>query len=652
MNDSMSFPRYAIGCALLWLLGTFYFFANAGHVELHVSVETGDTDIAQTYYSFNGQWNESDSIKTTLIKGANEVVVPLPGLFAGSAVRFDPGQKPGSFLLTDMYWMVGSTRMPVDAASIINANPAASEATPVGAGLRLEARDNDPQLIVPTPSLNARIGNVALPMAFSLVALIAFVAAYRRVSLPVVAAGVVACCGLLFAYTCWTVGPRLPLYDDWRYVLPGDFKLTSGWAWLGVVGNDTYFLTNQLLDFAVLRLTNLDFHALRLVAAAILLLQIALQIRIVLRTTPGRPFIGAVAVAATSASLAAGAYWSGDAAIGYQQALPTLFGTMLLGFFIHQNDAKLRATAIAGILLCCLASGLAYISGGVMLASLGAAAILAYRRRSPSLTRAGMLVFGMGVVLFAVQFALVTLHQGSLMEHSHRAETVFPTDRRFWIFFVALFGRALGYRGLFMPIDVLCAAIVLAPAVVIFVRELRRSSADSNTSRQWALLALYAGFGAGTYAAIVAFGRAGFAPDTSTAAMITSMGKARFHFWPIAAMVPYVWLGWMACLDRLPRYATAVAAVLLAIALVVPKSMSSFDNASRLRDIAAVERSGARCIVAHLDDMEAGRAVVCKTLTSLPINIAPTLLMLRDRHAAMYDQLLIEGAPVDNTARP
>ena len=37
---------------------------------------------------------------------------------------------------------------------------------------------------------------------------------------------------------------------------------------------------------------------------------------------------------------------------------------------------------------------------------------------------------------------------------------------------------------------------------------------------------------------------------------------------------------------------------------------------------------------------------------ALPIDIGPTLRMLRDRHAAMYDQLLAEGAPDDNPSSP
>ena len=652
MNRTVSFSKYLMACTLLWLLGAVFFLANADHVELHMTLETGDADIAQTYYSYNGQWNEADSIKTQLAKGANNVVVPLPGLFAGSAVRFDPGEKPGSFRLTDAYWNVGATRIPIDYASILNAHPDASETTRSNADLRLDAHDTDPQLIVPTPRLLARIGNVVPPLAFSVVALIGFIAAYRRVSLPVLATGVVACCAAMFFYTCASFGPRLPLSDDWRYLVAGRFNLVDGWAWLGAVGNDTYFLTNQLFDWLVLHLTNVDFFALRLVAVALLLLQMALQIRILLRTTQGRPFVGAVAVAGTICSLAAGAYWSVDATIAYQQALPTLFGTVLLGFFLRPENVRLRVFAVAAIALCCLASGLSYISGGVLLAALGAAAFLTYRRSSQPMTRVALLILGLGIALFALQFALVTLQQGSLMEHSHRAETVFPNDRRFWIFFIALFGRALGYRGALISLDVICAVAVLAPAVVIGWRELRSSAADSNTPRLWSLLALYAGLGAGTYAAIVAFGRAGFADESTPADMISSMGKARFHFWPIAAMIPYVWLGWMACVNRWPRYAARVVAAVAAIALVAPKSMSTFDNVSRLRDVVGKEREGARCVVAQLGNLESGRPVACKVLTVIPLDIGPTLRMLRERHSPMYSRLLAEGSADDNRPRP
>ncbi len=652
MNQTIPLPRYAAVCALLWLLGLIFFFSNAGHVELHLSLEADAADTAQTYYSFNGQWNEADSIKSTVAKGVNDLVVPLPGLFVGSSVRFDPGQNPGNFRIADAYWTVGTARIPIAYRSIIDANPSASEAAPSDTDLRLIARDNDPQLIVPKPPLSARIGNLMLPIGFAIAALLVFVVAHRRVPLPAIAAGVVGSCCLLYLYIYAVFGPHLPLFDDWRYVLPGDFSLVRGWAWLGVVGNDTYFLTNQLIDFSVLRLSNVDFYALRLAAVSVLMLQIVLQIRLLLRTTRGHPLIGAGAIAAVSASLAAGAYWSGEAAIGYQQALPTLFGTMLLGFFVQPVDARLRASVIVAMVACCVASGLAYISGGVLLMALGIAAAIAYRHDSPALTRRGMLVLGCGVVLFAIQFALVTMRQGSLLAHAHRVPTVLFNDHRFWIFFASLFGRALGYKGVSFAVDALCAVVMLAPALIIFVRELRGSSADAGVPRFWSLVALYAGLGAGTYAAIVAFGRAGFATETATASQISALGKLRFHFWPVAAMVPYVWLGWAVCVQRWPRRAARLAMATAAVAVLVPKSLSTFDNASMQREISIKEHEGARCVVAHLPDMEAGRPVLCTTLTSMVVDIGPTLRMLRDRHARVYERLLEEGSPADNAVRP
>lgn len=644
MSRAIPFATYVLACVLLWLLGSVYFVANTGQVELHVSIESEDADVAQTFYSRNAQWNETDSIKTVLTKGLNDITVPLPGLFIGDVVRFDPGQKPGVFRLMNAYWSAGAVRVPIAYRTIVNGHPLASDVNSTDTDSRVTARDDDPQLIVPTPSLRIRAADFALTGLLSFVALVGLlIAMRRRAALTTVAVATIALCGILYFYTCASMGPRLPLFDDWRYVLPGRFNIVDGWGWLGAVGNDTYFLTNQVFDFIVLKLTGGDFFMLRLASVALLLLQIGLQIRIVLGVTRMRPLVGAIAVAASLASLGAGAYWS-NAAIAYQQALPTLFGTMLLSLYMRPDDARFGIWATIALIACCLASGLAYISGGVLLASLGISALMIYARQSSSLTRASLLVLGAGVLLFVLQFVLVTLQQGSLLEHSHHAETVYPWDHRFWIFFVALFGRALGYGGHFIALDALCTVVVLAPAVVIALRELRGSGVDSATPRFWSLLALYAGIGSATYAALVAFGRAGFAPFTADADVFTTMGKTRFHFWPIAAMLPYAWLGWMACLDRWPRHVARGLAVCAALLLVVPKSLSLLDNAARQRESADIERQGARCVVAQLDDAKAGRPIVCTALTIGPNDIGPTLLKLRDSHSAIYGRLLDEGA--------
>jgi hypothetical protein len=224
---------------------------------------------------------------------------------------------------------------------------------------------------------------------------------------------------------------------------------------------------------------------------------------------------------------------------------------------------------------------------------------------------------------------------------------VFPTDRRFWLFFFALFGRALGYGGVWVPADILYTLLALLPAVIIGMQRLRalfRADAPA-TQPTWTLLALYAGIGSASYAAIVAFGRAGFAPADSAASVITAMGKGRFHFWPVAAMLPYAWLGWMALLQRVRLGATA-ASVIVGTLMLAPKSLLLLDNVATLRDIDRSAHDGARCVVAHLADAEAGRPVVCRALTSAPNDIGPTLMHLHAIKSRLYDEVIAEGTAV------
>ncbi|MEP6483252.1 MAG: hypothetical protein ABJB01_02300 [Rudaea sp.] len=649
MNSS-ELPRrhYLVAALLLWVLAAIYFFANTGHVELHVTLNVDDDDVVQTFYSRNAQWNENESIKTAVAKGRNDVVVSIPALLIGDFVRFDPGQKRGSFRLSNAYWLAGTSHVPIVYQSIINSHPMASDLSSSDNESIVVARDNDPQLGIPTPPLFYRAAKLLKTGALLFVTFALLLAAVaRRVSLRSIAAATIAVCGILYFYTCASIGPRLPLFDDWRYLLPGQFNLIDGWGWLRAVGNDTYFLTNQVFDFLVLKITNVDFFALRLAAVGLLLLQLGLQIRLIFLTTNSRPLIGAIAIASCIASLSAGAYWS-NATIAYQQALPTLFGTVLLYLLARGEPKRLHPGIVATILVCSLASGLAYISGGVLLASLGFAGLVVYMGRSRTLAAESLIVLIGGLALFILQFALVSIQQGSLLEHSHRAETVFPNDRRFWVFFFALFGRALGYGGLHLPIDVLCALVVLAPAAILAFPRIR-SDRDESPQEVWSLFAIYAGVGSATYAAIVAFGRGGFAPADADVTLFTSMGKNRFHFWPIAAMIPYAWLGWAACFDRWSRRYAQIAGIAAALLLVTPKSLSLLDNASRQRAVADIEREGARCVARHIADANAARPVICVALTVGLNDIGPTLMRLRDRNATVYRQLIDEGYSADNT---
>jgi hypothetical protein len=651
MTDSPSsnVHRAVLGVAL-WLATTVYLICNLGHIQLAVAVSSDAANVAQVYYSRDGRWNEPQSTAAPLVPGRNDVRLGLPGLLTGGYVRFDPGRRAATYRISSVRWIGTGYEVPVPLGTVVNARNDASEVALSANELVLVARDDDPQLLIPTPAWSARIAGALWPLGISLVALV-FVAfaLRRRIGLPSLAAALLGICALLYFFACLMVGPRLPLADDWRYVLPGPFNLVDGsWQWLGVVGNDTYFLTNQVLDFLVLKFSNADFLWLRGAAVALLLLQLAMQYRVVSRAAQASPAVAAIAVMLGIWSLSAGAYWSGTT-IAYQQALPTIFGTAMLVQLVA-HDGSIRSRLSLGLLIaCCIGSGLSYISGGVLILSLGAAYLLAvdWRRASPSAVRVVAVLIGFGIALLVLQFALVSMQQGSLLQHNHHSESVFPTDRRFWLFFVALYGRALGYGGLWVPADILFTLLALLPAVVLGMQRLRAlfRGAAPEPQPTWTLLALYAGIGSASYAAVVAFGRAGFAPADSAATVITAMGKGRFHFWPVAAMLPYAWLGWAALLQRM-RIGATVAGAMVGTLMLAPKSLLLLDNVSTLRDIDRSAHDGARCVVAHLVDAEAGRPVVCTTLTSAANDIGPTLMHLRAVKSRLYDEIIEEGTLV------
>lgn len=648
MTRSYSFKSSHAALAFaLWLVTAVYLICNLGHTQLIVDVASNADDHVQAYYSRNAQWNEPESARSAMLAGRDEIALDIPGLILGSVVRLDPGRRATTYHIFSVRWRLNGVDIPVPLSTIVNARPDASDTTTSADELLVSSRDNNPQLNVPTPGLVASIAHAHWAVGLSLMtfAFLLF-AVWRRTHLPLIAAVFLATCAILYFLSCILVGPRLPLLDDWRYLLPGPCNLIDGhWQWLTVVGNDTYFLTNQILDFVVLKATHQDFAWLRGFAATVLLLQLVSQYRLLARTANQHPAIAALAVALGIWSLAGGGYWS-NAAIAYQQALPTLFGTWILIQLVDGNGQLRPNPSNRIILICCVASGLAYISGGLLIASLGAAVVLVTGRRSDSrfAARTGGLLLGAGTLLLLTQFTLVSAHQGSLLEHNHHSTSVYPTDHRFWLFFLALYGRALGYNGVWVPADFFLMTLTLFPAAALGCLRLRawNSKTGPESLPAWTMLAIYAGIGSASYAAMVAFGRAGFADANTPAVAVTAMGKGRFHFWPIAAMLPYVWLGWAVLLKHIHAGRTLASAT-IGVMLLTPKSLSLLDDVGWQRDLNLMARDGAACVVEHLPDAEAGKPVICTDLTSVPVDIGPTLLHLRDIGSRVYTEIVEEG---------
>jgi hypothetical protein len=483
------------------------------------------------------------------------------------------------------------------------------------------------------------------------VALLLLVIGLRRnVDRRYVAGAFVAAITLFYSFYCLRFGPSLPIYDDWRYVTSDPTNLVDGsWQGMTIASNDTFFMTGQLFDFMLLKLSNVDFSWVRIFGLSVLMLQLAVQYRVIARAAREQPAVAAMAMALGFWLLTNNGYW-GAQALAYQQTLPTVFGTLCLLLLCAPGGEFNARFSIPLLALCCAASGASYISGGPLLMSLGIACLLHARRifspRFDPAARAGWILFGLGVASLIMQLVLVTERQGSLLEHNHAVASVFPNDRRYWLFFLALYGRALGYDGTSALIDAGLAALILAPGVFLGIRRLVAGSADTSGARGIGpMLAIYAAIGSVTYAAIVAFGRAGFIPAEASTAAAVAFGKSRFHYWPIAAMLPYVWLGWATIAQHL-SYRTAVLRV-AAATLLLPKSLAVFDLSPTFLYAQSMTNRGAHCVAAHLADIDAGRPVACVEMTGGTFDVGPVILRLRARNSPTYGRFLREGGAPD-----
>jgi len=635
----------------LWLLATFFIDANFTSTELVAEITTDAADVARVYFSPESQWDFQQSSGAALNPGWNRAAFAGPFFNPGAVVRLAPGDRAATYRIHTVYWLRGGVPHAVRLDALINPHADINHSTIAADALVLTAQARAAQLIVPAPGLAWQLGSLLLPIGLPLIGLALVRIALRRNADPMrMSAIALGACATFYVAYYLAYQSRLPHYDDWRYLYPTPYSLVDGgWHWLTVVSNDTYYLTNQLIDYIVLRVSNVSFFWVRAVALGVLVLQLSAQYLVIQRVTGTERFVGAVAIALGIWSLASGAYW-GATAVGYQQSLPTLFATLCLLCFIARDGSFNPRFSLPVIVACCLAAGLAYISGSLLILALGVACLLAAQRLRPLWSdppaRVGFLLCALGAVLLVLQVTLVWRQQGSLLAHNHAsAPSVYPNDRRFWLFFCAQFGRALGYTGGSVFVDIACAALALGPGILLGGATLspKLNGSGASRSQPWTLLAIYAAAGAATYAAIVAFGRAGFVAGDADVQTIVATAKSRFHFWPVAAMLPYSWLGWVEATKNLPNGAAGKVRTAAAVLMLLPKSPSAFDQTDYLRVVDTMSKTGAHCVVEHLADIQANQPVVCGIMTGELRDLGPTLRMLQARHASLYQALMEDG---------
>lgn len=477
--------------------------------------------------------------------------------------------------------------------------------------------------------------------------------AYRRRIGPIgLATTYVAAIALVYSYFCLHMGAQLPVYDDWRYVLPGPLSLINGqWNWLLATGNDTYFLTGQIIDYVCLALFNVDFMPIRWVALGLLMLNVWWVRRTVIIIGDGERKVVAIAIMLCAWSFVGGRLWGGTA-MAYHQALPTLFSSLMLLYLIGPAGNLRQRYRYAILLAAAVASGLAYISGGMMVIAMALSAMfVGFAGRDGegfrALRNSGVCLLIAGVALMAFQLSMVGHYQGSLVEHNHAAASVYPNDQRFWLSVIAQFGMAMGYSGTSLSLNAALAFTALLPGLAIAVRVILRWRDGQMIERPGLILAvLYATVAASIYAGVVAFGRAGFIEAGEAAIDVIAVAKARLHSWPISALLPFFFLGWVEATRNWDR--RRLVPVSMAIAFLVPKSTWPLDMVRNLDPLAAKSINGGYCIAEKLSNN--ANSVICPDASGNNADLASGLQNMKSMDAKLIRDIRLFKPPLGKVA--
>lgn len=640
------------------LLGFMAFsFACLNLYPIRLSIELAATpgNMAQVFRSPSGNWNEQNSQQKQIALAVEELDFQIPIGQVGTGVRFDPGTFGGEYRILAVRWQRGMMTRQLKPEMIGNLREGVQQLVVDGAAVKLYSPDSDAQVFLPAPGEPWRLLALWPIGVVAAVFLYLLRRAWRNsISPTAVASAYVGLVASVYVLVAFTYMSNLPLLDDWRYIVPGPLLLVGNeYGWMTLITNDTYFLTGQLLDFVALKLTNVNFLSVRWMGIGILLIYLVAMRRTLL-AAGGTTLGAAVGIALIAGVLGTNGYW-GATSLAYHQFIPLTVTAMLLAYVGGRGD---REIGLGGSLLVivplCAAAGLAYISGGLMIACVGAGLLLAqadrWQRLRDSQVRTAWLITLLGAAFLLLQIWLVSTQQGSLVKHNHAVGSVYPNDPRFYYFVTALFGRAAGYTGTNIVIDSALMLLALFPAMLLAAERLWFGLIRGQSAERPLLTALplCAAAAALTYAAAVAFGRAGFHDVIYPQPSITGAAKVRFHFCTIAALLPLMWLGWVELVRRSTRrgqrlVATA-AATAVALLLILPKTLSSWRVADELETVREQLAEGAYCAAAAMD-APSRPAVICTGLSGIAADLRPHLDVMKGLDSHVHRTIRSHALP-------
>lgn len=418
----------------------------------------------------------------------------------------------------------------------------------------------------------------------------------------------------------------LPYMDDWLGYAWGDAGSIRP-SRLFAPGNDTLMPVGRFFDAVNVRLfagDNVIYQILTfgIVAGGLLLLQYTLLKRYAPSTT-------ALAVAGISLMLMLqpDTYW-GAQSVAYHQALPLL--ALLGGLWIAVAVSIRPAAKVLFIALIATLGGLAYVSGAFTALAVAAFAALFWWRRGPGplqAYRASSLGFGLGALISlpAQLWVLLVVQHGA----THRPDAPWstPLAPQFWEFMVGIIGRAIGFGGSASGWTLAASLVLVAVLIGLFLLLLWPLARRADTAGDDAEFAFV--FGALSAAVflflcMVAAGRASLAaPPESTVLGAFALGQARFYFFWVTILIPWVVLAIMRLVPAASRpwqAGTALGLSVLLLILFVVNGRTIFGLARHYQAMASLKLDGISCLKSKIPD---GPPYLCERL--FPADLAPAL---------------------------
>ena len=412
--------------------------------------------------------------------------------------------------------------------------------------------------------------------------------------LPFVPVALIYLCFVVQGYYLYRFCLNIPYYDDWRYFLPGaphHMPKNLNLNWLFQPVNDTLYVTGKLFDFILFKLSNANFVFIHLSVYFIFFgLVLFFYIRLILRScTVYSDFVKAASILLLLLTFDKNAYW-GWQAVAYHQMIP-IFCFPIMVFIIFSKLNRIFQVVLFAIVS--FLAGLSYISGPTVLFGLSIG-IFIYSLKSREKRPFFFLSLVIGILTLFIHLYLSKLFSVNLT-HTNRPLT-FPWEFRYWVFLVAIYGKAFGSH-FSSPWFLNFIWFFLLNLPVVFV--LKNSRKDFKFLE---LTYLSLSISLFLYCAMVSFGRTQMYPFFNYK-QLTRFSQIRFYNWWIFWQIPFAFLIYVKYLKNFDWFVKHKNLIVCSFAIFIlfPKSnpkhfIQRYNYLDYYRHIYRLKREGMRCI--------------------------------------------------------